>query len=248
LQLQFAGRSERGPRSLNQDSFFCDSALGLFVVADGMGGHNAGEVASRLAVETVVQFVNATATSRDLTWPFAINPKLSIAANRLTVALRLANQRVYDAGHSEMQLAGMGTTLVAALVDANRVVIAHVGDSRAYRFHEGRLEQMTRDHTWVAAMLAAEPNARTDDHPMRHVLTNGIGMREDVTPVVSEHHIAKGDSWVLCSDGVHGYIDDDALTDALALTSPDAAADGAVRAALDAGGSDNATAVVVRFV
>ena len=248
MQVQFAGRSERGPRPLNQDSFFCDSTIGLFLVADGMGGHNAGEVASKLAVETVVQFVNETMSTRNLTWPFAFDPKLSIAGNRLSVAMRLANQRVYDAGHSQIELAGMGTTLVAALVDAERLVIGHVGDSRAYRFHGGRLDQMTRDHTWVAAMLAAEPNARTDDHPMRHVLTNGIGMREDVTPVLSEHPIAKGDSWVLCSDGVHGYIDDHVLSGALGLESPDAAAADAVRAALEAGGTDNATAVVMRFV
>jgi PPM family protein phosphatase len=248
LQVQFAGRSERGPRSLNQDTFFGDSALGLFVVADGMGGHNAGEVASKLAVETVVQFVNETVSTRQTTWPFSLDPKLSMAANRLSMAMRLANQRVYQAGHSQIELAGMGTTLVAALVANDRVVIAHVGDSRAYRFRDGHLAQMTRDHTWVAAMLVAEPNARTEDHPMRHVLTSGIGMREDVTPVVSEHPIETGDSWVLCSDGVHGYISSLALSEALTLDSADAAAEDAVHAALDAGGSDNATAVVVRFV
>jgi PPM family protein phosphatase len=248
LQVQFAGRSERGPRSLNQDSFFCDSTIGLFLVADGMGGHNAGEVASKLAVETVVQFVNETSSTRNLTWPFSFDPKLSIAANRLSVAMRLANQRVYEAGHSHIELAGMGTTLVAALIDAERLVIGHVGDSRAYRFHGGHLDQMTRDHTWVAAMLAAEPTARTEDHPMRHVLTNGIGMREDVTPVLSEHPIMKGDSWVLCSDGVHGYIEEHVLSEVLGLESPDAAAADAVRAALEAGGTDNATAVVMRFV
>jgi serine/threonine protein phosphatase PrpC len=148
----------------------------------------------------------------------------------------------------DTHLANMGTTLVAALVDGERVVIAHVGDSRAYRFRDGRLEPMTRDHTWVAAMLAAEPNARADDHPMRHVLTSGIGMREDVNPSVTEQHVAAGESWLLCSDGVHGYVDKVELARALSLSSPELVAGAVVRAALDSGGSDNATAVVLRFV
>jgi serine/threonine protein phosphatase PrpC len=142
----------------------------------------------------------------------------------------------------------MGTTLTAALVEDDEVSLAHVGDSRAYRLRGDQLEPMTRDHTWLAAMMAAEPNARTEDHPMRHVLTNGIGMREDVTPAMTEHEIANGDCWMLCSDGIHGYLDEGRLPPLLAQPSPDAAAAGVVRAALDAGGSDNATAVVLRFV
>jgi serine/threonine protein phosphatase PrpC len=248
LQLLFAGRSERGPRALNQDSYFCDAALGLFIVADGMGGHKAGEVASRMAVDTVVEFVRATVRSADMTWPFPYDPTQSGGANRLTVAMRLANRKVYDAGRNDLQLLGMGTTIVAVLVDRTQLVVAHVGDSRAYRLRDDQLQPMTKDHTWVAAMMAVEPNARTDDHPMRHVLTNGIGMREDVTPAITEHEVATGDCWMLCSDGVHGYLAEGRLPAFLTLASPDAAAEGAVQAALHAGGSDNATAVVLRFV
>lgn len=222
--------------------------LGLFVVADGMGGHKAGEVASQLAVETLVEFVKATARSSEQTWPFAYDPNASPGANRLMAGMRLANRKVHDAGQRDAQLAGMGTTIVAALTDANRIVIGHVGDSRAYLLRGGRLLPMTRDHTWVAAMLAAEPNTRTEDHPMRHVLTSGIGMREDVTPVVIEHPIQAGDSWLLCSDGVHGYTSEDMLAAALRLESVDGAAERAVHAALEGGGSDNATAIVLRFV
>ncbi len=248
LQLTDAGRSERGPRPQNQDCLFRDPALGLFVVADGMGGHRAGEVASRLAVDTAVQFVQATAASSELTWPYPFDPKQSVGANRLIVAMRLANRRVHEAGREDPQMAGMGTTLVAALVDGDRIVIAHVGDSRAYRFRAHELEQITRDHTWVAAMLAADANARTEDHPMRHVLTSGIGMRDDVTPAVTDRPLASGDQWLLCSDGVHGALDDSALKAALSRPSAEAAAEEIVRAALAAGGTDNATAIVLRFV
>ncbi len=248
LRVLHAGRSERGPRPLNQDRFFCDATLGLYVIADGMGGHNAGEVASAMAVDTLVAFVKATGGSGELTWPFPFDPNLSRAANRLVAGMRLANQNVHDAGNSDLRLANMGTTMVAALVEGEYVVIAHVGDSRAYRFRDDRLEAMTRDHTWVAAMLAAEPAARANDHPMRHVLTSGIGMRADVNPAVTEQPVTVGESWLLCSDGVHGYIEESELTRAMSLSSADLAADAAVRAALDGGGSDNATAVVLRFV
>jgi protein phosphatase len=248
LQVLFAGRSERGPRALNQDSYVCDPALGLFIVADGMGGHKAGEVASRMAVDAVVDFVRASARSRDITWPYPYDPTQSKGVNRLTVGLRLANRKVYESGRNDLHLLGMGTTIVAALVDRKQLVIAHVGDSRAYRLRGSGLEAMTKDHTWLAAMVAAEPNTRTDDHPMRHVLTSGIGMREDVTPAVTEHAIESGDCWLLCSDGVHGYLAESRLPAILALPSADDAATGAVREALDGGGSDNATAVVLRFV
>lgn len=248
MQVTDAGRSERGPRPQNQDCLFRDANLGLFVVADGMGGHRAGEVASRLAVDAVVEFVRSTAASSDMTWPYPFDPQLSVGANRLTVSMRLANRKVFEAGRVDPQLSGMGTTLVAALVEADRIVIAHVGDSRAYRFRASEIEQITRDHTWVAAMLAADANARTEDHPMRHVLTSGIGMREDVAPALTDRPIASGDQWLLCTDGVHGYMDQARLAAALNLPSAQEAADAAVRTALASGGSDNATAIVLRFV
>jgi serine/threonine protein phosphatase PrpC len=248
VRVQYAGRSERGPRSLNQDYYLSDPALGLFAVADGMGGHNAGEVASKLAVETLVDFIRATAKESGQTWPFPYDPTLSVGANRLAAGMRLANRKVYDSGMEDPQLAGMGTTIVAALMAGDRIVIGHVGDSRAYLMRGDRLVAMTQDHTWVAAVLAAEPHARTVDHPMRHVLTNGIGMREDVVPALTEETIEPGDTWLLCSDGVHGYLPDEALADALRLPGPDAAASRCVEAALEQGGTDNATAIVARFV
>jgi serine/threonine protein phosphatase PrpC len=248
MELTDAGRSERGPRSQNQDCLFRDHTLGLFVVADGMGGHKAGEVASRVAVDAVVEFVRVTAASSELTWPYPFDPRLSVGANRLIVAMRVANRKVHEGGRGDPQLSGMGTTLVGALLEGDRIVIAHVGDSRAYRFRAGELEQITQDHTWVAAMLAADANARTEDHPMRHVLTSGIGMREDVMPTVTERPLASGDQWLLCSDGVHGPLDESGLKAALSKPSADEAAGEVVRAALAAGGTDNATAIVLRFV
>lgn len=247
MTLLHGGHSARGPRLQNQDYLFSDSRAGLFVVADGMGGHRAGEIASQMAVETVVQFINQTAGGhRETTWPFPYNPELSAGANRLSAGIRLANRRVFDAGRNDTQLAGMGTTLVAALVGRSQIVIGHVGDSRAYRLKDGRLELMTQDHTWVAAVLGAD--AAKEDHPMRHVLTSGIGLREDVMVDLSEQPLAPGDCWLLCSDGVHGFVGAAALANALGEPSPDVAAERIVREAIAGGGSDNATAIVLRFV
>ena len=132
MQLTAAGATDAGPRSLNEDAHFFDLNLGLIVVADGMGGHNAGEVASRLAVDAVVEFIRVTHDRRDITWPFPFNPGRSMMLNRLEAALRLANRKVRDAGEREPAHAGMGTTIVAALLDGDRIAIGHVGDSRAY--------------------------------------------------------------------------------------------------------------------
>lgn len=245
MQLTAAARSEAGPRATNQDAHFVDLELGLFVVADGMGGHNAGEVASRLAVDAVVGFIRATHASQELTWPFPIDPSQSMAANRLGVALRIANRSVHDQGTRVPAQAGMGTTIVAALVDGDRLLVGHVGDSRAYCSRDGRLHQMTEDDTWLNVMLGSGAAAHAADHPMRHVLTNGIGMHLDVEPSLVEHPLRRGEQWLICTDGVHGCLDPAALQQALAASSAERAANTAVELALSAGTSDNATAVVV---
>jgi PPM family protein phosphatase len=209
-----------------------------------MGGHRAGEVASRIAVEAVVEFISETHKGGELTWPFAADPDQSMTANRLAVALRLANKRVHEAGRREPQYAGMGTTVVAALVDTDRIVVAHVGDSRAYRLRHARLQQVTEDDTWLNVMIAAGA-ARPTDHPMRHALTRGIGMRPELSPTLGEVQLMRGEHWLMCTDGVHGFVDARVLGRALELPSAEAAASQIVRSALNAGTSDNATAVVL---
>lgn len=248
MHLTAAGRSDRGPRAANQDAFLCDLDLGLLAVADGMGGHNAGEVASRIAIESVAGFLRMTRDARDITWPFGFDPAQSTAANRLNAAIRLANRTVHEAGTKDAKLAGMGTTLVAILVEKKRAIVAHVGDSRAYWFHQRVLERMTRDDTWLMSMLGIDSQSPEGaDHPMRHVLTSGIGMRPDVTPSVIEHPLTVGDRWLLCSDGVHGVVDDGVIEAALRdETSAEAAAAAVVREAIDRATTDNATAIVLR--
>lgn len=247
MRVSAAGATNTGPRHTNQDAFHIDLELGVFVVADGMGGHNAGEVASRMAVDAVVDFIRASHNNRDMTWPFAFDPERSLGANRLLAALRMANRKVHEAGFADDKQAGMGTTLVVLLLDGSRMVIAHAGDSRAYRLRHTGLEQMTIDDTWVNAMLGAGA-ASAPDHPMRHVLTSGIGMRPDLTPTVTEEDVEPAETWLITSDGVHGCVTPLQLAQSLTGgATADDAARRTVQAALSASTSDNATAVVVRI-
>jgi len=247
MELTIGSRTDVGPRKMNQDHLGSWPELGLFVVADGMGGHNAGEVASHLAVETIRSFIAESAASADITWPFGIEVKNSIDLNRLTTAVRLANRKIYHEGTKSPDLNGMGTTVVAALVAGDRITLVSVGDSRIYRMRSGTLEQLTRDDTWLASVLGEKQAEDADpQHPLRHVLTSVVGTRDDVKPGSREEQLVAGDRFVLCTDGIHGKLDSAAL--ATVLGGASSATDGAeklVNEAITRGTSDNATALVI---
>jgi PPM family protein phosphatase len=250
MELTVGSRTEVGPRKMNQDYIGSWPELGLFVVADGMGGHNAGEVASHLAVETIRSFIAESAASADITWPFGLEVENSIDANRLTTAVRLANRKIYNEGAKSADLSGMGTTVVAALVAGDRIIIASVGDSRIYRLRHGALEQLTKDDTWLASVLGEKQAEDADPlHPLRHVLTSVVGTKDDVKPGSREERLQAGDRFLLCTDGVHGKLDATALASLLA-TSPSATEGAAslVHEAITRGTSDNATALVINFL
>jgi len=232
---------------MNQDHHGSWPELGLFVVADGMGGHNAGEVASHLAVETIRNFIAESATAADITWPFGLEVANSIDTNRLTTAVRLANRKIYHEGTKSPDLSGMGTTVVAALVGDGRITIVSVGDSRIYRLRSGALEQLTKDDTWLASVLGEKQAEDADpQHPLRHVLTSVVGTKDDVKPSSREEKLVAGDRYVLCTDGVHGKLDSTALTDLLVrAASASAGAETLVSEAITRGTSDNATALVI---
>jgi serine/threonine protein phosphatase PrpC len=245
MRLSAGGWSETGPRPANEDVYFIDLDLGLLLVADGMGGHRAGEVASRLACDAVTSFIRDTAAGSDMTWPYPFDRAHSFAVNRLSVALRVANREVLDAGRRNPRYAGMGTTIVAGLIEGDRIVIAHAGDSRAYRARGMRLQQMTQDDTWLNVMMASGAGAAAAAHPMRHALTRGVGMKSELSPTITEVSLVRHEHWLLTSDGVHGVVAPDDLKRLLNADGPDLAARQVVRAAIEAPTSDNATAVVL---
>ena len=246
------GLSDPGPvRKTNEDCFFCDPSLGLFIVADGLGGHAAGEVASSLAVETISGFIRRTEDDGEFSWPYGIDSALSFAGNLLRTAVHLANRRVFRAAERNDEYTGMGTTVVAALISGGRVSVANAGDSRLYVFRDGRLAQLTQDDTWAATLLAAAGGDQPGGAPARstrHVLTNVVGARDETEVHLAEQDLVSGDMILLCSDGLHGVIDDETLCGMLAGGGgPADIAPAMIEAALERGVRDNVTAVVALY-
>jgi protein phosphatase len=223
--------------------------LGLLAVADGMGGHNAGEVASRVALEAVGSFLKKSAASDDFTWPFGVDPSMSFAANRLMTAVKIANRRVFRVSEESGDYTGMGTTLVAVLAEGSRLSFASVGDSRIYAMDASELRQLSRDDSWVV-MLSGDPalDASTlQQHPMRHVLTNVLGARPEIDVSVSEFDLVEGQMVILCTDGLHGAVPDGLILSILRSESDlDRAADVLVQTALERDGRDNITLLLAR--
>lgn len=232
--------------------------LGLCVVADGMGGHNAGEVASRMVVEGVVEHVRrATATPPSIAGetpasllPFGADPNVSSDANLLRNAILLANVHILETSVRTRRYAGMGSTVVAARVANGRLAAAYAGDSRLYLLNGGGFGRLTTDDSWLAALLAQEPDAdpeRYQNHPMRHALTNVVGGRAPTDVHVVERTLEHG-AWLLATtDGVHGVLSDHALERLMAGDDPARMAQAIVEAAIKAGSRDNCTAVVATY-
>ena len=246
--LQASGVSEKGARPTNQDRFAIDEDLRLCVIADGMGGHNAGEIAARTAVDVVVDVVG---DRQRVGWPFGFDPSLSEAGNLIRTAIYLANVQVLEQAGNSSAFAGMGTTIVAAVVTDGRLSVGHAGDSRLYRLGGGRLRQLTGDDSWMATVMARDPQADASlpqHHPMRHVLTNVIGSRRRTDVHVVEEPLTAGDRLLLTTDGIHGVLDGRWLEGLLADPRDLAgAASDIVHAAIARGSRDNCTAVVAQY-
>lgn len=226
-------------------------AVGLFVVADGMGGHNAGEVASMLAALSIE---NCLMAARSAPLPDALtgDPRpLSTEERHLVAAVRKANADVFEISKSHAEHAGMGTTVVAAHVslESGELHVAHVGDSRCYRFRNGMLEPLTRDHSLVAEAIAFKPDITDAELAMfpKNVISRALGRAPTVEIDVRTESIQPGDVYVLCSDGLCGLVDDAKIQACLEREKdPELACQALIDAANTAGGTDNVTVIVVR--
>ena len=243
MRLTCAARTDPGRRrENNEDSFCMREELGLFLVADGMGGHVAGEIASRLVAEEVERFIAATVPSG------AAQRSIDKPGARLNAAFIEANRKLADRIATDAALYGMATTAVALLADGVSFAIAHVGDSRAYRYRANRLARLTRDHSWVEEQIQAgllTPDAASR-HPWRHVVTRAIAGTMEVGAEVAELALEAGDRLLLCSDGLTSVVADDGI--ALLLQGDRPPADVCrelVSRANAAGGPDNVTVVLV---
>ena len=225
-------------RTNNEDYFISDTRAGIFIVADGMGGANAGEIASRLSVETLYEFLVKTSEDN--------------ALNALEQGFTEANSAVRQASFESPECDGMGTTLVAArLVDQFHLQLGNVGDSRAYCLSGGDFSILTKDHTWVTEV--GSRLGLSDDalkrHPMRHVLTMAIGVADDIRMNSHVVSIFTGDQILLCSDGLHGVVDEKIIRDTLkSEKSLPQKAHYLIEAAKEQGGPDNVTVVLIRVL
>ncbi len=252
MRVSSASATDTGlRRSTNEDSVSVREDLRLFVVADGMGGHAAGEVASRAAVEGIVAFVEATMTiSPDQTWPIPFDPELSVNANRLHAGFWMGNWRLAAQIASSRELRGMATTAVAMLIDGGTGTLAHVGDSRAYRLRAGQLDRLTRDHSWVEEQIRGGALSETAarQHPWRNIVTRALSGSEDLEVDIQEVALKPGDRLLLCSDSVFTVLSDDQIGEVLRREADlDHLCHALIQGANDGGGPDNVTAVVLEI-
>jgi protein phosphatase len=251
-----AGLSDVGlQREHNEDSFCILSKHRLFVVADGMGGHRAGDVASQMAISEMATFFDATDDHEGETsdWPLEVDARLTPEQNRLVAAVKVANQRIFQASIQNRAVQGMGTTVVSALFTRadRRIHVAHVGDSRAYRIRDGEIVQLTRDHSLLNDYLLVMPNlsdAQRDRLPS-NVITRALGMQDSVAVDLYFEEVEPSDTYVLCSDGLNGMITDETILGLVQNADGDieSAAKALVSSANERGGEDNITVVLVRI-
>lgn len=218
-------------RANNQDAPIVSEKLRLYGVADGMGGHKGGEVASTSARDDLLRELEGKTPS----------------VATLSGAIEEVNRQIYHQQEHDDALTGMGTTLSVLWMSDNFVYIGHVGDSRVYLLRDGEFKQMTLDHSLVEQLVreGVLTEEEAQNHPMRNIITRAIGTDESVEVDVLVEERRKGDLWLACSDGLHGLVDDRQMRDALRQYAPEKAADVLLKAALDAGGRDNVTLVIV---
>jgi protein phosphatase len=235
MKFVAAGLTDVGrERDHNEDTFLIDEALGLFIVADGMGGHRAGEVASALARDTVAESVRENATGSRL--------------DTLDQAIRRANQRVVKEGQANRARKGMGTTIVALISDGDGLGIAHAGDSRCYRLREGALQRMTRDHSLIEELGGDDAAVMAALASYSNVITRALGTAPDTAPDVRREVVRTGDLFLLCSDGLCGPVDDAALQRLLVEGGAlDTMCARLIDEANERGGPDNISVVLVRI-
>lgn len=250
-RLRFAADTHIGrKREHNEDSVALPDGMRLAIVADGMGGHASGEVASRMAVDVVTNYYRRTADTQTLTWPYKVDRDLRAESNRMTSAIMLANIEIWERAQKEGKSKGMGTTCVAMSVLDDAIVIGHVGDSRVYRLRGAAFTQITEDHSLIndyVKMKRVTPE-EAESWPQKNVIVRALGMKESVqVDILTETPIA-GDLYLLCSDGLTGMLTDAQIAHIVrAERDLDTAVNKLIEAANEEGGGDNISVILARI-
>ncbi len=248
MKIQGFGLTDVGVvRSHNEDSFYVDNESALYIVCDGVGGRNAGEIASQMGVDIIRDHMTRARGSSDA-FIGAFDDSFSETTNRLGSAIRLANQVVYEAARSKPNLQGMGSTVVAAAYEDGILSLAHAGDSRAYLLRKDKLSQLTDDHSLVNEQLRkgliSEEEARLSE--IKNVITRALGPERKINVELAEHEVQGGDVFLLCSDGLSNMVPDEMILSTMLETDRiDRACMNLIEMAKDNGGTDNITVVIV---
>ncbi|MCL2326553.1 MAG: Stp1/IreP family PP2C-type Ser/Thr phosphatase [Proteobacteria bacterium] len=253
MTIRKAGDTNVGKkRNHNEDNFLVAHDQLLYIVADGMGGHAAGEVASKMAVETVSQFFKDTAEDDEITWPFKMDRQKKYEENRLVTAIKYANLRIYEEALANAKKKGMGTTVVAINFTKDGAYLGHVGDSRIYRMRQGELKLLTEDHSLLndyIRMKVLSPE-EIENFPHKNVIVRALGMKDNVQVDVSFEVPQHKDIYLLCTDGLSGEVTDAQMQQILRETGDDlpTGVQRLIQTACDNGGKDNVTCILTQYV
>lgn len=253
VRLEFAGETNVGmKRTHNEDSFAIYPEENLIIVADGMGGHASGEVASKMAVDSMREFFDATSKDPDATWPYKMDKHRGYEENRLVTGIKLANLRIFECSQREPKYRGMGTTIVSVVGTREGIYVAHVGDSRVYRIRDHQIEQMTEDHSLLNDYLKMRklPPEEIANFPHKNVIVRALGMKDVVKVDTRLESPRVGDVFILCSDGLCGPVTDEDILAIIEDCNGDYRAGCArlISRANENGGPDNITAVAAHVV
>ena len=247
MHITSCGMTDVGlKRGHNEDNFLINEELNLYVVADGMGGHAGGEYASAICVNTIEEIV--TSIELNVEGDVDLGDPVEVARERLRYALRLSGRRIFEKAAQDEEYHGMGTTAVALLIDGTNAVVAHVGDSRLYLLRDGKIQQVTEDHSFVARQVKAGVMTEDDakNHRMRNVIYRSLGYQEDVEVDVQVIAVRKDDRFLLCSDGLTGHVEDPELGEYMVKHGPQEASRRLIELACERGGDDNITVIIAR--
>ncbi|QRN99980.1 Stp1/IreP family PP2C-type Ser/Thr phosphatase [Archangium violaceum] len=251
MRIEVAGTTHVGmKRNHNEDNYLILSDEHLCCVADGMGGHSSGEIASKIAVDELAEFFRMTARDQDVTWPFKMDKARNYDENRLATGIKLANKSIYEKACTDTKYKGMGTTIVSLHFINDTAYVGHVGDSRVYFFRQGVLKQVTEDHSLLNDYLKAKKLTpeEIENFPHKNVIVRALGMKETVQVDVSKVEPQEGDVFLLCSDGLSGMVTDPQMQEILSRTMElDKACSQLIDLANAAGGNDNVTCVLARY-
>ncbi|MFP4598846.1 MAG: Stp1/IreP family PP2C-type Ser/Thr phosphatase [Persicimonas sp.] len=251
MKIRYVGKTDVGrKRSHNEDNLHAVEEENLYMVADGMGGHASGEVASEMAVQTVAKFFKETSADDEITWPYKMEKGKEYENNRLTASMKLANLRIFETAAQNPGQRGMGTTLVVLLLTPDTAYFGNVGDSRIYRLRGDKLDQVTEDHSLLNDYIKMKDltEEEIENFPHKNVIVRALGMKETVQVDVDAEPWEPGDTFMLCSDGLNGMIKDEVIREIMIehRDNLEMCCDKLIEAANANGGNDNITVSVVQ--